>query len=1537
MSKRSKNDGVARARSTQGKNRLLMLASLASAALLAPKGASAALITWNNGGTDGDWGTASNWTPATVPGLAGGNLVDTAEIDNAGTANISTGETFTPFAINIGNNAGGGFGALNMSGGSLSANGATSPSIVIANNGSQGEFDLTGGTVSAGTGEFWVGQGANANAIFNQSAGTLTVNNWLAVGRGDPASTGVVNLSGTGVINQTGGNHITLGSVNGNGTINQTGGTITTASAFYLSETGPGTVNLSAGTITTPTMELAVTNTTSNGLLNMSGGTITAATSFLIGNSGVGVWTMSGGAVTTPTVQLGINGGSSGTWNMTGGTVTTTNSVIVGSASTGTLNISGGTIISPSVVLGSVGGGSGILNLGTGGTLSTAGISAGTGTTTLNQLNLNGGLIKATAASANLISVPSNEVNVQGGGAFFDANGFASTIPVALNGSGGLTLQGTGNGGSLTLAVSNGYTGDTTVNAGFLILGAVGAAGGTNINLNGGAVAISNDTFIGGKTLHFNPGPNGIAGALQFQNYSSALSFDTGSVPNLTLGAALGAASTLSGQITGGGSLTFVGPGILNLANTANTYSGGTNVDAGVLQVAPGSLGSGAVNLNFTGTIGIGSDAALTGLPLVFNGGGITFNNYASTLNFNQGVNVTLGAAAGVASSLSGTISNGASPTSITYVGPGTLALTGTNTYTGGTTIAGGTLNFTTGALGTSGPIILKNAATLQYAASNTTDLTTGTTFGIGVAGGTLDIGANNVNFAGNIITDPALPAGTLSGRFIKTGTGTLTLNGNLTTAGISTKLGTVVLKGTSTVSTVTTPITNQNNFVQIGANPGDNSTLTLQNTSALTAAGDFNVGDAGNASVGTLSGTVNLQDSAALTVRTLFVGKFGNAVGTFNQSGGTVNQANNGAGGGEWRIGGGGSAADAAAVGIYNLTGGTLNAQASFQVGAFGTGTLTQTAGTATIGTQTAGPGTGGGFLAIGRFTGGTGLYDMSTGSGTLTANATPVAIVGEAGNGTLKVGGTSTVNVFGLSLSHAAGGVGLVLQTGGTINAPNGVSLGGNVGGAGVANATYNLSGGLLTTSAINGSPSTATTSVTTMFLNGGTIQATKAGATLISGLNNANVQTGGAIINTNGLDVLVNQQFKHDPTVGAPATDGGFTKTGLGTLSVTAATSNYTGPTTINGGTVKLVGGTNALPASGPVVMATGTTLDLNGLSQTVSTLNGASGSSVTLGTGTTPATAGSLTINFTSTTPAATYNGVISGNGKLTKSGTGIQTLGGADTFNGVIAVSGGTLNLGANPGTALEVRTVGGITLAAGTKITVGNAASHVNRTLLVTPIFTTGTGAKLDLNSNDIDFQTGVPTIATVTTLIKAGYTNGTWSPAAGTTAILSTAAANNTTHLTTLGSIVNNDGTGHTIYGTPIGTGTNLGLFDGTSPALNDVLVKYTYYGDANIDGQVDGSDYTKIDAAFGTAATGWANGDFNYDGKIDGSDYTLIDNAFNTQGGNLNTTSAALIASSAAQLGAGSASSAVPEPTTLGMLGVAAASLLGRRRRRI
>jgi hypothetical protein len=135
----------------------------------------------------------------------------------------------------------------------------------------------------------------------------------------------------------------------------------------------------------------------------------------------------------------------------------------------------------------------------------------------------------------------------------------------------------------------------------------------------------------------------------------------------------------------------------------------------------------------------------------------------------------------------------------------------------------------------------------------------------------------------------------------------------------------------------------------------------------------------------------------------------------------------------------------------------------------------------------------------------------------------------------------------------------------------------------------------------------------------------------------------------------------------------------------------------------------------------------------------------------------------------------------------------------------------------------------------------------------------------LDLNNNDLIIHHG--DLATTTNQIKSGFNaqNGYWNGAG----IRSTAAANDPTHLTALG----------------IAMGTTGGSFDNQFTTNTDVLVKFTYYGDANLDGQVNGNDYTLIDTGYGGGGTGWQFGDFNYDGHIDGSDYSLIDNAFNRQ----------------------------------------------------
>ena len=77
--------------------------------------------------------------------------------------------------------------------------------------------------------------------------------------------------------------------------------------------------------------------------------------------------------------------------------------------------------------------------------------------------------------------------------------------------------------------------------------------------------------------------------------------------------------------------------------------------------------------------------------------------------------------------------------------------------------------------------------------------------------------------------------------------------------------------------------------------------------------------------------------------------------------------------------------------------------------------------------------------------------------------------------------------------------------------------------------------------------------------------------------------------------------------------------------------------------------------------------------------------------------------------------------------------------------------------------------------------------------------------------------------------------------------------------------------------------------LFNGLAFQDDDVIVKYTYNGDATLAGNVNFDSYVRIDTGYNQQFTGWANGDFNYDGYVGFDDYVLIDIAFNQQGGGL------------------------------------------------
>jgi hypothetical protein len=81
--------------------------------------------------------------------------------------------------------------------------------------------------------------------------------------------------------------------------------------------------------------------------------------------------------------------------------------------------------------------------------------------------------------------------------------------------------------------------------------------------------------------------------------------------------------------------------------------------------------------------------------------------------------------------------------------------------------------------------------------------------------------------------------------------------------------------------------------------------------------------------------------------------------------------------------------------------------------------------------------------------------------------------------------------------------------------------------------------------------------------------------------------------------------------------------------------------------------------------------------------------------------------------------------------------------------------------------------------------------------------------------------------------------------------------------------------------------TGTETATWDGIVVDATSVIVKYTYAGDANLDGLIDVADYGSIDNWIQFPGTnGYMNGDFTYDGIIDVADYGVIDNSIQLQG---------------------------------------------------
>jgi hypothetical protein len=166
---------------------------------------------------------------------------------------------------------------------------------------------------------------------------------------------------------------------------------------------------------------------------------------------------------------------------------------------------------------------------------------------------------------------------------------------------------------------------------------------------------------------------------------------------------------------------------------------------------------------------------------------------------------------------------------------------------------------------------------------------------------------------------------------------------------------------------------------------------------------------------------------------------------------------------------------------------------------------------------------------------------------------------------------------------------------------------------------------------------------------------------------------------------------------------------------------------------------------------------------------------------------------------------------------------------------------------------------------------------------------------------------------------LVAGYHGGAWN---GTGIASSNAAANTQTAL------------GYGVSSDVLGlSGTQTASFCGTTVDATSTLVRYTLYGDANLDGQVNFSDLVRLAQNYNVNDGNrvWAQADFNYDGNVNFSDLVKLAQNYNSTllAGPMPDASAAFEADWARAL------ASVPEPGAGLLLASLALALAPRRKR--
>jgi hypothetical protein len=250
--------------------------------------------------------------------------------------------------------------------------------------------------------------------------------------------------------------------------------------------------------------------------------------------------------------------------------------------------------------------------------------------------------------------------------------------------------------------------------------------------------------------------------------------------------------------------------------------------------------------------------------------------------------------------------------------------------------------------------------------------------------------------------------------------------------------------------------------------------------------------------------------------------------------------------------------------------------------------------------------------------------------------------------------------------------------------------------------------------------------------------------------------------------------------------------------------------------------------------------------------VCTLNG----SFALGAGRTMNKSGSgtLNINAAQSHGAGAFFNALGGT-------TNFQTNAGSAAARPLSAhADGATLNLNATQHLNIVSTGVGG-------RINVG---TNGNRVLVCNQVFIESEGSSINLNDNDmiVDYS-GASQVEAIRQLIANGYANATWN---GIGIVSDTAAA-----------------AGNTALGYADATQlftTFPATFSGQQVDNTAVLVKYTFNGDSDLNGNVNLNDFNRLAANFGTANKRWIHGDSDYNLSINLIDFNKLAATFGLSG---------------------------------------------------